>query len=142
MKFGIDINNSDISSGVLNELKSKGHYVIDMSVINCKKKGNELHGKSMLANSANIDFYISVFIGDIVDNPQIYYKEEEGTGMFCNMLLNKLTESSFEVVEFKYGEELYLIKNIQAPSVIIVLDINANKTMIKDSIVYCLLNGI
>lgn len=50
MKIGIDINNSDISRAVRNQLKSKGYYVVDMSL----EEKNQLEKKYLERQSLQI----------------------------------------------------------------------------------------
>ena len=58
MKIGIDINNSDISRAVRNQLKNKDYYIVDMSLERKNLIGEEVFKKTILANISNLDFRI------------------------------------------------------------------------------------
>lgn len=145
MKLGIDINNSEITIDVVEKLKNEGHYVIDMSVVNSKNIGDRLHKKVILANSSKIDFYINLSMDNVVSLVEIYYKESENTKKFCSLFIDRLVDYEVEEKGLKCGEELYLIKNILAPTVVIKIGELKDKvkaSFIAENIVYSLLNAI
>lgn len=143
MKIGIDINNNEISRDILEQLKNKGHYVIDMSIVNSKNIGNRLHEKSILANSSKIDFYINLSMVQLSDKAEVYCKNKEEAKRFCLLFLKQLIE--YESKEIRFGEDLYLIKNIMAPSVIVLLggkNKNLNNKKIARYIASSILNEV
>lgn len=141
MKVGIDIDNVDISRAVINELKNEGYYVVNMSLDKCEPIGQEVFKKAILANSAKLDFFLLIKTQSNQNNIHVYYKNNTLSKYFSIKFIKLLNKFGINNLRINKGEEFYLIKNINAPTVIIKLNID-NKKIQKDelikSILYCI----
>lgn len=141
MKIGIDINNSDISRAVRNQLKNKDYYIVDMSLEEKKLIGEEVFKKTILANISNLDFLISVEINKGNDNIYIYYENKVLSKSFSKEFKKCADDIENSDIELSNGEEFYIIKNTKCPTVIIKMnlkDINIQKENIIKDMIKCI----
>lgn len=141
MKIGIDINNSDISRAVRNQLKNKDYYIVDMSLEEKKLIGEEVFRKTILANTSNLDFLISVEINNGNNSIYIYYENEVLSKSFSEEFIKYVDSLGVRNTEFSNGEEFYLIKNTKCPTAIIKInlkDINMKKENIIKNMIKCI----
>lgn len=141
MKIGIDINNSDISRAVRNQLKSKGYYVVDMSLEEKKAIGEEVFRKTILANTSNLDFLISVQINEGNNVVDVYYEDKELSKKFSEEFIKCIDKLGVFNAKFNNGEEFYLIKNTKATTSIIKMNLQ-NIDMQKENIVQNIISCI
>lgn len=141
MKIGIDINNSDISRAVRNQLKNKDYYIVDMSLERKNLIGEEVFKKTILANISNLDFLISVEINKGNNNIYIYYENKKFSKLFSKEFIKCADNIGVNSIELSNGEEFYLIKNTKCPTVIIKInleDINTQKENIIKDMIKCI----
>lgn len=141
MKIGIDINNSDISRAVRNQLKNKDYYVVDMSLEEKKSIGEEVFIKTILANTSNLDFLISVQINKGNNSINVYYENQQLSKNFSEEFIKCVDKLGAINTKFSNGEEFYLIKNTKAPATIIKMnlkDIDIQKENIVKNIIHCI----
>ncbi|GAA0070593.1 hypothetical protein UT300003_21170 [Clostridium sardiniense] len=141
MKIGIDINNSDISRAVRNQLKSKGYYVVDMSLEEKKSIGEEVFRKTILANTSNLDFLISAQINEGNNIVDVYYEDTELSKKFSEEFIKCIDKLGVSNAKFNNGEEFYLIKNTKASTSIIKMNLQ-NIDMQKENIVQNIISCI
>lgn len=141
MKIGIDINNSDISRAVRNQLKNKDYYIVDMSLERKNLIGEEVFKKTILANISNLDFLISVEINKGNNNIYIYYENKKLSKLFSKEFIKCADNIGVNSIKLSNGEEFYLIKNTKCPTVIIKInleDINTQKENIIKDMIKCI----
>lgn len=141
MKIGIDINNSDISRAVRDQLKNKDYYVVDMSLEEKKSIGEEVFRKTILANTSNLDFLISVQINKGNNSINVYYENQQLSKNFSEEFIKCVDKLGATNTKFNNGEEFYLIKNTKVPTSIIKInlqDVNIQKENIVQNIIHCI----
>lgn len=141
MKVGIDIDKLHISRAVINELKNEGYYVVNMTLDKNEPVGEEVFKKTILANSAKLDFFLLIKTDSSQKGINIYYKNNILSKNFSVEFINSLKGLGFDNLNIFEGEEFYLIQNVKAPTVIVKINI-LNKKIQEDelikSILYCI----
>lgn len=141
MKVGIDIDKLHISRAVINELKNEGYYVVNMTLDKNEPVGEEVFKKTILANSAKLDFFLLIKTDSSQKGINVYYKNNILSKNFSVEFINSLKRLGFDNLNIFEGEEFYLIQNVKAPTVIVKINI-LNKKIQEDelikSILYCI----
>lgn len=141
MKVGIDIDKLHISRAVIDELKNEGYYVVNMTLDKNEPVGEEVFKKTILANSAKLDFFLLIKTDSSQKGINVYYKNNILSKNFSVEFINSLKGLGFDNLNIFEGEEFYLIQNVKAPTVIVKVNI-LNKKIQEDelikSILYCI----
>ncbi|WP_024613552.1 N-acetylmuramoyl-L-alanine amidase [Clostridium sp. Ade.TY] len=141
MKVGIDIDKLHISRAVIDELKNEGYYVVNMTLDKNEPVGEEVFKKTILANSAKLDFFLLIKTDSSQKGINVYYKNNILSKNFSVEFINSLKGLGFDNLNIFEGEEFYLIQNVKAPTVIVKINI-LNKKIQEDelikSILYCI----
>lgn len=141
MKVGIDIDKLHISRAVIDELKNEGYYVVNMTLDKNEPVGEEVFKKTILANSAKLDFFLLIKTDSSQKGINVYYKNNILSKNFSVEFINSLKRLGFDNLNIFEGEEFYLIQNVKAPTVIVKINI-LNKKIQEDelikSILYCI----
>lgn len=141
MKIGIDINDSVISNQIKEELKDYEYQVVDICLKNIRSIGEEVFRKAILVNTSRLDFFLSIKISEKENSIKVYYEENGLSKKFSYEILKKLRELKLNDVSLENGEDFYLIKNTDAPTILIKMNLqalNINKEILGQKIIECI----
>lgn len=141
MKVGIDINDSDISNQIKEKLKDYEYQVVDICLKNIRSIGEEVFRKAILVNTSRLDFFLSIKVLEKESSIKIYYEENELSKRFSYEILKKLKELKLKDVRLENGEDFYLIKNTDVPTILIKINLSAfniNKEILGQKIIECI----
>ena len=141
MKIGIDINDSDISNQIKEKLKDYEYQVVDICLKNIRSIGEEVFRKAILVNTSRLDFFLSIKVLEKESSIKIYYEENELSKRFSYEILKKLKELKLKDVRLENGEDFYLIKNTDVPTILIKINLSAfniNKEILGQKIIECI----
>ena len=133
MKYGLDINNKNILDEILNYIKDSGDFMVNLSEedVDYNKNinyGKILRKKVLKSNVTNIDFYFKIEFLDKIEGIYIYYSPNKKIEAVINSSIEKLMKEPV-TIEKKEGENLYLLKNINALGIVLKITI---KEILKD----------
>ncbi|MBT9831294.1 N-acetylmuramoyl-L-alanine amidase [Clostridium baratii] len=141
MKIGIDINDSVISNQIKEKLKDYEYQVVDIYLKNIRSIGEEVFRKAILVNASRLDFFLSIKILEKENSIKIYYEENGLSKKFSYEILKKLRELKLNDVSLENGEDFYLIKNTDVPTILIKINLkalNINKEILGQKIIECI----
>lgn len=141
MKIGIDINDSVISNQIKEKLKDYEYQVVDICLKNIRCIGEEVFRKAILVNTSRLDFFLSIKIIEKQNSIKIYYEENELSKKFSCEILKKLKELQLNDISLENGEDFYLIKNTDVPTILMKMNLSAlniNKEILGQKIVECI----
>lgn len=123
MKYGLDINNKNILDEILNYTKDSGDFMVNLSEedVDYNKNinyGKILRKKVLKSNVTNIDFYFKIEFLDKIEGIYIYYSPNKKIEAVINSSIEKLMKEPV-TIEKKEGENLYLLKNINALGIVL-----------------------
>ncbi|MBS5950454.1 MAG: hypothetical protein KIC47_09055 [Clostridium sp.] len=123
MKYGLDINNKNILDEILNYIKDSGDFMVNLSEedVDYNKNinyGKILRKKVLKSNVTNIDFYFKIEFLDKIEGIYIYYSPNKKIEAVINSSIEKLMKEPV-TIEKKEGENLYLLKNINALGIVL-----------------------
>ncbi|AYE35374.1 hypothetical protein [Clostridium septicum] len=133
MKVGIDINNRKILLTVVEKMKERGHWVVDLSNEERGNKGQIVFRKTLLANVTKVDFYMGIEFVDNISKYELFYDENFLSEVCCNELKKVITRLNKEL-NCIGGSNLYLVKNTNSPAVYMKIPME-DRDIIED---YCL----
>lgn len=141
MKYGVDILDSEIMSRIESNMRKLGHIIINLGEKNAPILGENLKIKVMMANQARIKLYLGVIYDNKMNHQVNVVTSFEKSGMlivenFCN----SLREQGFEDISIENNDKLYLIKNVNAP--VLLMYINDDKVDDKKIIVDGIISGL
>ncbi|QAA34030.1 hypothetical protein [Clostridium manihotivorum] len=144
MKYGLDIENKDISSFVNDMLMKNGHATVNFTFDKNMKFGEMLFKKALLANQTRVDLYLNIKdeVKD-VDVIDVYVSNEDELLTFLHIFKRKMEEIGFQEVCIRDGSELYLCKKVEAPTVIMNIKshlIDISKGEFCKALSECLIN--
>ncbi|GAB6167640.1 hypothetical protein JCM1393_01000 [Clostridium carnis] len=142
MKYGIDINNLNVLKAISERMKDSGHYIVDFSQEASSNKGQLVFRKTLLANITNVDFYLCMEFEDKLLEYEIFY-DDNNLSKICSEKIKKLLSLKNEKIIYDVGTHLYLVKNINAPTLYIRIpkeDIGLIEERYIDSIVDILID--
>lgn len=144
MKYGLDVNNKNILDEIINYIKDSGDFMVNLSEedVDYNKNinyGKILRKKVLKSNVTNIDFYFKIEFVDKIDGIYIYYSLNEKIEEVINSTIEKLVKEPV-LIERKEGENLYLLKNINALGIVLKIpekliekvEITTIKEILKD----------
>jgi len=134
VKYGLDINNEEVSNFISENLKARGNFIVNFTERNNIVTGSILLSKVILAYITNIDFYFIIEFKEDISFGEIYYSPCKVSKDIGENLLNIFHEE-FENIICENGEHLYLIKNIKAPVIYVKLPIK-EKEEIEELVMY------
>ena len=141
MKIGIDINDSVISNQIKEKLKDYEYQVVDIYLKNIRSIGEEVFRKAILVNASRLDFFLSIKILEKENSIKIYYEENGLSKKFSYEILKKLRELKLNDISLENGEDFYLIKNTDVPTILIKINLkalNINKEILGQKIIECI----
>ncbi|MEG1481578.1 N-acetylmuramoyl-L-alanine amidase [Clostridium sp.] len=141
MKLGIDINNSDISNKIREELKDKGDQIVNIGLESKTSIGEEVFRKAILVNTSRLEFFLSINITEGENNVEVYYEADEYSKKFSHEVIRKMNEMGISDISLEHGENFYLIKNTDVPTVLIKLklnDLNSKKEILVQKLIQCI----
>ncbi|MGL4569787.1 MAG: N-acetylmuramoyl-L-alanine amidase [Clostridium sp.] len=141
MKLGIDINNSDISNKIREELKDKGDQIVNIGLESKTSIGEEVFRKAILVNTSRLEFFVSINITEGENNVEVYYESDEYSKKFSHEVIRKMNEMGISDISLEHGENFYLIKNTDVPTVLIKLklnDLNSKKEILVQKLIQCI----
>ncbi|MBS5936819.1 hypothetical protein E5347_01920 [Clostridium sartagoforme] len=123
MKYGLDVNNKNILDEIINYIKESGDFMVNLSEedVDYNKNinyGKILRKKVLKSNVTNIDFYFKIEFLDKIEGIYIYYSHTEKIERVINSSIGKLMKEPV-LIEKKEGENLYLLKNINALGIVL-----------------------
>ena len=123
MKYGLEINNKNILDEILNYIKDSGDFMVNLSEedVDYNKNinyGKILRKKVLKSNVTNIDFYFKIEFLDKIEGIYIYYSPNKKIEAVINSSIEKLMKEPV-TIEKKEGENLYLLKNINALGIVL-----------------------
>lgn len=118
MKFGIDINNRKMLITIVEKMKEKGHWVVDLSNEASGNRGQIVFRKALLANLTNIDFYMGIEFVDKLPIYEVFYDENILSETCCNEI-KKLFSGLNKELNCTGQSNLYLVKNTKSPAIYI-----------------------
>ena len=123
MKYGLDINNKNILDEILNYIKDSGDFMVNLSEEDVDYNKNINYGKILRknvlkSNVTNIDFYFKIEFLDKIEGIYIYYSPNKKIEAVINSSIEKLMKEPV-TIEKKEGENLYLLKNINALGIVL-----------------------
>ncbi len=124
MKYGIDINNAEISNAISQKLKESGNFIVDL--YQGQSTARTLLKKVLIANITNIDFYVGIEFKKDISECEIFYDNNEKSKK-CSEMVNELLKENIKNIICKDGDHLYLLKNINAPALYIKILIDAEE---------------
>ena len=141
MKYGVDILDSEIMSRIESNMRKLGHIIINLGEKNAPILGENLKIKVMMANQARIKLYLGVIYDNKMNHQVNVVTSFEKSGMlivenFCN----SLREQGFEDISIENNDKLYLIKNVNAP--VLLMYINDDNVDDKKIIVDGIISGL
>lgn len=123
MKIGLDSTRKEFSKGLVRKLEEENLFIVDMYLEKRKNEGYEIYKKVMDANKSRLDLFIGVYLLE-EDEP----KENLVVLYDCTFLGEKIANHIYDNLRNKYGnknlslkcgKELYILKEIKAPCIII-----------------------
>lgn len=128
MKYGLDVNNKNILDEIINYIKDSGDFMVNLSEedVDYNKNinyGKILRKKVLKSNVTNIDFYFKIEFVDKIQGIYIYYSSNKKIEEVINSNIEKLIKESV-LIERKEGENLYLLKNINALGIVLKIPEN------------------
>lgn len=123
MKYGLDVNDKNILDEIINYIKESGDFMVNLSDedVDYNKNinyGKILRKKVLKSNVTNIDFYFKIEFLDKIEGIYIYYSHNEKIEGVINSSIGKLIKGPV-LIEKKKGENLYLLKNINAIGIVL-----------------------
>ncbi|MDU5111001.1 MAG: hypothetical protein E6248_11175 [Clostridium sp.] len=123
MKYGLDVNEKNILDEIINYIKDSGDFMVNLSEedVDYNKNinyGKILRKKVLKSNVTNIDIYFKIEFVDKIDGIYIYYSPNEKIEEVIKSSIGKLIKESV-LIEKKEGENLYLLKNINALGIVL-----------------------
>lgn len=123
MKIGLDSTRKEFSKGLVRKLEEENLFIVDMYLEKRKNEGYEIYKKVMDANKSRLDLFVGVYL----------LESEEVSGTLsilydCTFLGERIANYMYDYLRGKYGnenlslkcgKELYILKEIKAPCVII-----------------------
>lgn len=144
MKYGLDVNNKNILDEIINYIKDSGDFMVNLSEedVDYNKNinyGKILRKKVLKSNVTNIDFYFKIEFVDKIQGIYIYYSPNKKIEEVINSNIEKLMNDRV-LIERKEGENLYLLKNINALGIVLKIpekliekvEITTIKQILKD----------
>lgn len=144
MKYGLDVNNKNILDEIINYIKDSGDFMVNLSEedVDYNKNinyGKVLRKKVLKSNVTNIDFYFKIEFVDKIKDIYIYYSPNKKIEEVINSNIEKLMTDRV-LIERKEGENLYLLKNINALGIVLKIpekliekvEITTIKEILKD----------
>lgn len=144
MKYGLDVNNKKILDEIINYIKDSGDFMVNLSDedVDYNKNinyGKVLRKKALKSNVTNIDFYFKIEFVDKIKDIYIYYSPNKKIEEVINSNIEKLMTDRV-LIERKEGENLYLLKNINALGIVLKIpekliekvEITTIKEILKD----------
>lgn len=126
MKYGIDINNTEILKAISQKLKESGNFIVDL--YQGQSTARSLLKKVLIANITNIDFYVGIEFKKDISQCEIFYDNNEKSKE-CSEMVNKLLNENIKNIICKQGDHLYLLKNINAPALYVKIPVEAEETI-------------
>lgn len=130
MKIGLDSNDRELISSMVQTLRDEKFFLVDMSVERRKNEGYEIYKKAILANATRLDLFIGVYLKNEINKKEeivVFYDDTFLGKYFSNYIYDNLRiEYGKENLSIRSGENFYLLKTIKAPSLIIKGKINKN----------------
>ena len=114
-----------IGMNIIEELKDRGHMVIDCSSENVINNGESLQKRVIKVNQSKADMFISInCVKGESNDINIYVKDEEGAKVGNRIKKFLIYNTDFNI-NIKNGERLYILKNTKIRGLLIEISISS-----------------